>query len=69
MASTYRALDLERTDKEAVRIAFLDHPPSSGYASLKATILLIHGFPQTSYQFRQILPLLSAQSYRCIAPD
>jgi pimeloyl-ACP methyl ester carboxylesterase len=69
MASTYRALDLERTDKEAVRIAFLDHPQTSGYASLKATILLIHGFPQTSHQFRHVLPLLTSQGYRCIAPD
>jgi pimeloyl-ACP methyl ester carboxylesterase len=36
----------------------------------KGVILLIHGFPQTSYQFRHVLPLLSDPGgYRCIAPD
>jgi pimeloyl-ACP methyl ester carboxylesterase len=42
-------------------------PPSS--VQQVGTIILIHGFPQTSYQFRNVLPLLSAQGYRCIAPD
>jgi pimeloyl-ACP methyl ester carboxylesterase len=69
MASTYHALDIQGTDGEPVRIAFQDHPPSSNHASPKATILLIHGFPQTSHQFRHVLPLLAEQGYRCIAPD
>jgi pimeloyl-ACP methyl ester carboxylesterase len=69
MSSTYRALDIERPDAEPVRIAFLDYPPSSSHASLQAPILLLHGFPQTSHQFRHVLPLLAAQGYRCIAPD
>jgi pimeloyl-ACP methyl ester carboxylesterase len=62
-------MDIQGTDAEPVRIAFLDHPPSSSHASPKATILLIHGFPQTSHQFRHVLPLLAEQGYRCIAPD
>jgi pimeloyl-ACP methyl ester carboxylesterase len=69
MASTYHALDVKGTDGEPVRIAFLDHPPSAKHSSPRATILLIHGFPQTSYQFRHVLPLLAEQGYRCIAPD
>jgi pimeloyl-ACP methyl ester carboxylesterase len=69
MTPTYRALDIERTDGEPIRIAFLDHPPSPNNSSPKATILLLHGFPQTSYQFRHVLPLLAEEGYRCIAPD
>ncbi|KAJ5345348.1 hypothetical protein N7452_003352 [Penicillium brevicompactum] len=32
------------------------------------TILLLHGFPSSSHQFRNLMPLLSTQ-YRVIAPD
>jgi pimeloyl-ACP methyl ester carboxylesterase len=69
MSPTYRAVDIERPDAEPVRFAFVDHPSSSSHAPPKATILLIHGFPQTSYQFRHVLPLLAEKGYRCIAPD
>ena len=70
MASTYHALDLESNNGEPVRIAFHDHPPlSSTHASPKAPILLLHGFPQTSHQFRHVIPLLAEQGHRCIAPD
>lgn len=74
MPSTYRALDLERDDSEPVRIAFHDHHPpplSSNRPSPKpkAPILLLHGFPQTSHQFRHVLPLLAEQGHHCIAPD
>jgi alpha-beta hydrolase superfamily lysophospholipase len=69
MSPTYRAVDIERPDAEPVRIAFVDHPSSSSHAPPKATILLIHGFPQTSYQFHHVLPLLAEKGYRCIAPD
>ena len=33
------------------------------------TILLLHGFPSSSHQFRNLIPLLSAKGYRVIAPD
>lgn len=35
----------------------------------KGTILLIHGFPQTSYQFRHVITPLADAGYRVIAPD
>ena len=35
----------------------------------KGTILLIHGFPQTSYQFRHVITPLSDEGYHVIAPD
>lgn len=43
------------------------HPPSSAQA--KGTILLIHGFPETSYQYRHIIQPLSAAGYHIIVPD
>lgn len=53
-----------------LRLAYREQrPPGNQTEPPKGTILLLHGFPQTSYQFRYILPLLAAQGYRCIAPD
>ena len=37
--------------------------------SSQETIVLIHGFPQTSYQYRHVIPLLTNSGYRVIAPD
>ncbi|WP_339511769.1 alpha/beta fold hydrolase [Pseudomonas sp. RL_15y_Pfl2_60] len=34
----------------------------------KPTLLLLHGYPSSSHQFRQLIPLLSAH-YHIIAPD
>lgn len=33
------------------------------------TILLLHGFPSSSHQFRNLMPLLAAKGYRVLAPD
>ncbi|KAI7197980.1 alpha/beta-hydrolase [Hortaea werneckii] len=49
-------------------LAYRVHPPLQR-RSPQGTIVLIHGFPQTSYQFRHVLPLLAAEGFRCIAPD
>src|SRR5512132_3192994 len=32
-------------------------------------ILLLHGFPQSSYQWHHVLPMLAAHGYRVVAPD
>lgn len=32
-------------------------------------VLLVHGFPSSSHQFRHLLPILGAQGYRALAPD
>lgn len=34
----------------------------------KPTLLLLHGFPTSSHQYRQLIPLLSAH-FHIIAPD
>ncbi|KAJ9620607.1 hypothetical protein H2203_007814 [Taxawa tesnikishii (nom. ined.)] len=51
-----------------VRIHYIDCPPSSS-KDHKGTIVLIHGFPQTSYQFRHVITPFSDAGYRVIAPD
>lgn len=53
-----------------VRIHYADTGPSSkGSSRGKGTVLLLHGFPQTSRQFRHVTPLLAEAGYRVIAPD
>jgi pimeloyl-ACP methyl ester carboxylesterase len=32
-------------------------------------VFLLHGFPQTSYEWRDVLPILGRAGYRAIAPD
>lgn len=55
-------------DAHSVRISYIDCEPLS--TSLpKGVILLIHGFPQTSYQFRHVIRPLADKGFRVIAPD
>lgn len=42
-------------------------PPE--HATVKGTILLIHGYPQTSYQFRHVITPLAKAGYTVVAPD
>ena len=72
MASTYaqlshRQVHLQQSDPE-IRIHYVEAKPAAGTAQ-KGTILLIHGFPETSYQFRHVLVPLSSAGYHAIAPD
>ncbi|CAO1597180.1 hypothetical protein XANCAGTX0491_000999 [Xanthoria calcicola] len=72
MASTYahlthRQVHLEQSDPE-IRIHYVEAKPAAGTPQ-KGTILLIHGFPETSYQFRHVLVPLSSAGYHAIAPD
>lgn len=32
-------------------------------------VVLLHGFPETSHMWVELLPVLAAQGYRCLAPD
>ncbi|KAM0712968.1 hypothetical protein Q7P35_000419 [Cladosporium inversicolor] len=73
MTSQFLAVEIQSVDGESVRMAYLDHPPSqcsqNSNSPTKPPILLLHGFPQTSHQFRHVLPLLAKIGHRCIAPD
>ncbi|KAI2602388.1 soluble epoxide hydrolase [Hypoxylon sp. NC1633] len=66
MNSTWKHRTVEV--EPSVRIAYIDcaskaKPPHRG------VILLIHGFPQTSYQFRHVINPLAEAGYRVLAPD
>ncbi|CAD0109574.1 unnamed protein product [Aureobasidium uvarum] len=50
-----------------VSIHYISCSPSTKPS--KGTILLIHGFPQTSYQFRHVITPLAEAGYLVIAPD
>ena len=61
-----REIWLQQADPE-IRIHYIECLPTSGEP--KGTILLIHGFPETSYQFRHVTVPLAEAGYRVIAPD
>ncbi|KAB8221466.1 Alpha/Beta hydrolase protein [Aspergillus novoparasiticus] len=50
---------------------YTHHPPSpqEDGNNPKPTILLLHGFPSTSYDWRHQIPYLSSLGYGVIAPD
>jgi pimeloyl-ACP methyl ester carboxylesterase len=53
---------------EELRLSYTDRPCAPN-VDCKGVILLIHGWPQTSYQFRHVLRPLSEAGYRVVAPD
>ncbi|KAI0521169.1 alpha/beta-hydrolase [Xylaria bambusicola] len=55
--------------ESGLRIAYIESTPKWKPEYLKGVILLIHGFPQTSYQFRHVINPLAARGYRVLAPD
>lgn len=54
-------------ETKQVRIHYIDCP--AGTKSEKGTVLLIHGYPNTSYQWRHVITPISNAGYRVIAPD
>ena len=51
-----------------IRIAYIDCLPLHPIPK-KGIIVLLHGFPQTSYQFRHVINPFAAAGFRVIAPD
>lgn len=49
---------------EGYRVHYVDAGPRDG-----ETVLLMHGQPSWSYLYRHMIPLLTAEGYRVIAPD
>ena len=62
----HRQIWVQQADPE-IRIHYIECLPISG--NPKGTILLIHGFPESSYQFRHVIIPLAEAGYRVIAPD
>ena len=46
--------------------AYIHHPPSS---PSRTTLLFLHGFPSTSYEWRNQIPYFTARGYGILAPD
>ncbi|KAI4613309.1 uncharacterized protein J4E87_009956 [Alternaria ethzedia] len=63
-----RIASITTTSNEQIRLNYIECVPPR-LARKKGVILLIHGFPQTSYQFRHVITPLSEVGYRVIAPD
>ncbi|KIW84341.1 hypothetical protein Z517_03591 [Fonsecaea pedrosoi CBS 271.37] len=63
-----RAAYLHHVDPE-IRLYYVESFPSDRQKKTKGTILLVHGFPQTSYQFRHVMAPLAEAGYHVIAPD
>ncbi|KAL9013143.1 MAG: hypothetical protein Q9173_002137 [Seirophora scorigena] len=61
----HRQVWLQRSDPE-IRIHYIEAKPSGAQ---KGVVLLIHGFPESSYQFRHVMGPLSLAGYRVVAPD
>lgn len=59
---------LDAGGEYGIRIHYVSCKPPSGTKQL-GVILLIHGFPQTWYQFRHVITPLSDAGYHVIAPD
>jgi pimeloyl-ACP methyl ester carboxylesterase len=59
--------NITTASNETIRLSYISCAPAS--TATKGTILLIHGFPETSYQFRHVITPLSDAGYRVIAPD
>jgi pimeloyl-ACP methyl ester carboxylesterase len=54
---------INRIEADGVKVFYREAGPPGG-----ATVLLLHGFPTSSFQFRHLIPRL-ADRYRVIAPD
>jgi pimeloyl-ACP methyl ester carboxylesterase len=63
-----RVATITTSTRETIRINYIDKANSSS-VDPKGIILLIHGFPQTSYQFRHVISPLSNAGYRVVVPD
>lgn len=61
----HRQAWLQQSDPE-IRIHYVE---AKATGTQKGVILLIHGFPESSYQFRHVMRPLADAGYRVIAPD
>lgn len=52
--------------RRAAGLAYREAIPDSGS---RGTVLMVHGFPQSSYMWRHLLPVVAEAGWRAIAPD
>ena len=63
MASAWLKTSHHRVQADGVTVFYREGGPADA-----PVILLLHGFPTSSFQFRELMPRL-ADRYRVIAPD
>lgn len=63
MTTTTAPISYKFADVDGVRVFYREAGEPA-----RPTLLLLHGFPSSSHQFRQLIPLLSAH-FHIIAPD
>ena len=51
-------------DIDGLRMHYIDEGPADG-----PVVLMMHGMPTWSYLYRNMIKLMVAKGYRCIAPD
>lgn len=51
---------------DGTKYAYIHIPPAD---PSKPTLLLLHGFPSTSFDWRHVIPLLTEHKYGILAPD
>lgn len=64
----HRVATITTSSGESIRINYIECQ-SPSLSEEKGVVLLIHGFPETSYQFRHVITPISNAGYRVIAPD
>ena len=74
ITSPSSAISVSNSSPYEFRLHYVDVPAysnrnTSDTLAAKGTILLIHGFPQTWYQYRHVINPLSNGGYRVIVPD
>ncbi|WP_298444117.1 alpha/beta fold hydrolase [Gordonia sp. (in: high G+C Gram-positive bacteria)] len=57
---------MEHFTREGLTFDVADSP---AHGVAKGTVVLLHGFPQTSSSWRKVTPLLNDAHYRTVAPD
>ena len=57
-------MDTQYIESNGIRLHVTTDGPSDG-----DPVLLIHGFPETSYEWRKQIPALVEAGYRVIVPD
>ncbi|GAA5850584.1 hypothetical protein JCM9279_007551 [Rhodotorula babjevae] len=62
-----RRTDAIATLESGIRLEYLLAEPDDGEA--KESLVLIHGYPQTNYQFRHVLEPLTKAGLRVVAPN
>ena len=55
--------------REAAGLAFREALPDGDGGGDRPPVLCVHGFPETSYMWHQLLPAVAVAGHRAVAPD